>query len=203
MNGVRSIFRRKGYLLTALAAAVLLAASSGTAWAQVSIGFVESSGMISDDAAVDLDSLVEPQMIRLRVNGITSTFNVGTALGDVTITPNAGEVFMAEVDANGQLAAAAIAVTTLSPFMVTETRFGTQNNEVVLLVAQTAEGTGDPNWLDETVQLKLNSTGSAELGANVFRLSIDDEDLAPIAKFAQPQFHADGRQSAGSDAECR
>ena len=37
MNGVRSIFRRKGYLLTALAAAVLLAASSGTAWAQVTI----------------------------------------------------------------------------------------------------------------------------------------------------------------------
>ena len=34
MNGVRSIFRRKGYLLTALAAAVLLAASSGTAYAQ-------------------------------------------------------------------------------------------------------------------------------------------------------------------------
>ena len=37
MNGVRSIFRRKGYLLTALAAAVLLAASSGTAYAQVSL----------------------------------------------------------------------------------------------------------------------------------------------------------------------
>ena len=35
MNGARTIFRRKGYLLTALAAAVLLAASSGTAWAQV------------------------------------------------------------------------------------------------------------------------------------------------------------------------
>ena len=34
MNGARTIFRRKGYLLTALAAAVLLAASSGTAWAQ-------------------------------------------------------------------------------------------------------------------------------------------------------------------------
>ena len=34
MNGARIIFRRKGYLLTALAAAVLLAASSGTAWAQ-------------------------------------------------------------------------------------------------------------------------------------------------------------------------
>ena len=35
MNGARTIFRRKGYVLTALAAAVLLAASSGTAWAQV------------------------------------------------------------------------------------------------------------------------------------------------------------------------
>ena len=34
MNGVRSIFMRKGYLMTALLAAVLLAASSGTAWAQ-------------------------------------------------------------------------------------------------------------------------------------------------------------------------
>ena len=37
MNGVRSIFKRKGYLFTALAAAVLLAASSGTAYAQLTI----------------------------------------------------------------------------------------------------------------------------------------------------------------------
>ena len=35
MNGARSIFMRKGYLLTALAAAVLLAASAGTASAQI------------------------------------------------------------------------------------------------------------------------------------------------------------------------
>ena len=34
MNGLRTTYMRKGYLLTALAAAVLLAASSGTAWAQ-------------------------------------------------------------------------------------------------------------------------------------------------------------------------
>ena len=33
--GARSTYRRKGYWLTALAAAGLLAASSGTAWAQV------------------------------------------------------------------------------------------------------------------------------------------------------------------------
>ena len=37
MNGARSTYMRKGYLLTALAAAVLLAASSGTAWAQTTV----------------------------------------------------------------------------------------------------------------------------------------------------------------------
>ena len=37
MNGARSIFMRKGYWLTALAAIVLLAASAGTASAQVTI----------------------------------------------------------------------------------------------------------------------------------------------------------------------
>ena len=39
MNVARSIFMRKGYLLTALAVAVLLAGSSGTAWAQTGTKF--------------------------------------------------------------------------------------------------------------------------------------------------------------------
>ena len=37
MNGSKSTFKRKGYWLTAFAAAVLLAASPGTASAQVTI----------------------------------------------------------------------------------------------------------------------------------------------------------------------
>ena len=37
MNGSKSTFKRKGYWLTAFAAAVLLAASPGTAQAQVEI----------------------------------------------------------------------------------------------------------------------------------------------------------------------
>ncbi|MDE0003472.1 MAG: hypothetical protein OXQ29_12335, partial [Rhodospirillaceae bacterium] len=44
MNGARSTFMRKGYLLTALAAAVLLAASPGTALAQATGGKVSVSG---------------------------------------------------------------------------------------------------------------------------------------------------------------
>ena len=63
MNGARSTYMRKGYLLTALAAAVLLAASSGTAYAQrVSIGFVDTSGEISEKASLDPNSPEEPQM---------------------------------------------------------------------------------------------------------------------------------------------
>ena len=39
MNVARSTFVRRGYLLTALAVAVLLAGSSGTAWAQTTTRF--------------------------------------------------------------------------------------------------------------------------------------------------------------------
>ena len=46
MNGVEINFMRKGYLLTALAAAVLLAASSGTAYAQ----------QLSEDVEITLEA---------------------------------------------------------------------------------------------------------------------------------------------------
>ena len=50
MNGVRSIFRRKGYLLTALSAAVLLAASSGTALAQTAVTGIDLKSIRVDSA---------------------------------------------------------------------------------------------------------------------------------------------------------
>ena len=49
MNGARSTYMRKGYLLTALAAAVLLAASSGTALAQT----VEIDSLTLASSSVD------------------------------------------------------------------------------------------------------------------------------------------------------
>ena len=71
MNGVRSTYMRKGYLLTALAAAVLLAASSGTAYAQrVTIGFVDTSGEISEKAYLNANSLTDPQSLTVRVQGL-------------------------------------------------------------------------------------------------------------------------------------
>ena len=70
MNGVRSISMRKGYLLTALAAAVLLAASSGTAYAQ-SIGFVGTSSTMMEGATPG-DKTPNPITIDINVSGLTS-----------------------------------------------------------------------------------------------------------------------------------
>ena len=74
MNGSRSISRRKGYLMTALFAAVLLAASSGTAWAQ---------------QLDDISIVLEPP--RTMGEGSDATITVrGTAM--VEPTPATGDV---------------------------------------------------------------------------------------------------------------
>ena len=62
MNVARSTFVRRGYLLTALAVAVLLAASSGTAWAQttptvyVGASIRTSSSTLQENADVNPDT---------------------------------------------------------------------------------------------------------------------------------------------------
>ena len=68
MNGSRSISMRKGYLVTALAAAVLLAASSGTAWAQ-GIGFVGTSRTMMEGASPD-EKTPAPITIDINVTGL-------------------------------------------------------------------------------------------------------------------------------------
>ena len=183
MNGVRSTYMRRGYLLTALAAVVLLAASPGTASAQFTIGFTESSGSLKENAVLDADALNAPQMITVRVDGITSTNEgrVGTALGNVTVSADGAHI--AEVGADGTLGTVSATVD------VTETRFDARNSDVVFLVVQDnddADDTGgmkDGNWVDETIQVKLNASGSANLGTNIFNLMIDDQDVAPVVQF--------------------
>ena len=72
MNGARSTYMRKGYLLTALAAAVLLAASSGTAWAQ-SFGFDKTSGSVMEKAFIEpgnVSSKHPPLEIKVLANGL-------------------------------------------------------------------------------------------------------------------------------------
>ena len=194
MNGVRSTYMRKGYLLTALAAAVLLAASSGTAYAQrVTIGFVGASGSISEKAFLDANSLENPQRITVRVNGLLAGSrregDIGRSLGNVTITPNK-LVYIGRVTASGAYAGGAVnpSATTTDPlpttsvgpvtsgangvsFTINNSHFS-HDDEVVLVVAQAPHagddaGTPDGNWLDERVALVLEVQADATAPASV------------------------------------
>ena len=80
MNVARSTFMRKGYLLTALAVAVLLAGSSGTAWAQTTgvsttatSRFSGSSGTLPEGA--DEEMLSKPRPLEVTIRRTTKSSN--------------------------------------------------------------------------------------------------------------------------------
>ena len=107
MNGVRSIPMRKGYLLTALAAAVLLAASSGTAYAQ-SIGFSGSSNSMMEGATPDEKTpapiVVDHQYQRSHSWKATTPIEK-TGLGTITIDHNADTAYPGQATRSGDHAA--------------------------------------------------------------------------------------------------
>ena len=198
MNGARSTFKRKGYLLTALAAAVLLAASAGTAEAQrVTIGFDGTSGTISENAFINNDALLQPQMVKIKVEGLSAVNRAGditSQLGDVTITPSA-DVWLGTVSA---LTGAFTPLSAVSPggtgvpLLAGLTSGGAtlfaNTDEITLVVAQSGNGAGDNNWFHESIELKLAATGSASVSPDVFTLKIEDRNVAPVATFHQRSF---------------
>ena len=206
MNGARSTYMRKGYLLTALAAAVLLAASSGTAYAQrVSIGFVDTSGQVSEKAFLDANSLEAPQTFMVSVSGLLAGSrregDVTRSLGNVTITPSK-DVWIARVTSSGAYMdgadpGAAIASDTDAgtAFTINMAHFS-HSDEVMLAVVQSEAGTGDTNWVGEKVELKLatgiatDTAGAtpASVAPDVYTLTVMESHVAPVAKFGQPDF---------------
>ena len=81
MNGSKSTFKRKGYWLTAFAAAVLLAASPGTAQAQVTTIDIES---VEVDEATDAGVVAEGVTTRVTVT-LTEELP-STVTGNATVT---------------------------------------------------------------------------------------------------------------------
>ena len=77
MKVTRSTFVRRGWVLTALAVAVLLFASSGTAWAQTKISatsrFSGSSGTLPEGA--DLADLSKPRPLKVTITRTTRSRN--------------------------------------------------------------------------------------------------------------------------------
>ena len=165
MNGARSTFMRKGYLLTALAAAVLLAASPGTASAQ-SVGFVGESGTLME-AATTAPNTPAPLQVRVRATGLPTgamrtADSVEAAIGTIS------------VNVPGGLTA------TISDGTATDLNFDEEDEVTITLVPTTA----DTNWLDEKIVLKLTSDADDIAPTpGTFTVTVDDDDVAPVAKF--------------------
>ena len=107
MNVARSIFMRKGYLLTALAVAVLLAGFSGTAWAQTTgvsttatSRFSGSSGTLQEGA----DELVlsEPRPLEVTIRRTTKSSNDPyNTSSDRDVGPDLGEHLIINFEYDG------------------------------------------------------------------------------------------------------
>ena len=103
MNVARSTFVRRGYLLTALAVAVLLAASSGTAWAQT-IGFSTSRGTLQEGASIAANT-EDPLTISITRSGNFDADDGNSETDDDPTfeawAPNQGHVVIEAVEYDG------------------------------------------------------------------------------------------------------
>ena len=202
MNGARSTSMRKGYLLTALAAAVLLAASPGIASAQ-SVSFTTSSGTVPEGATgaantpgplhiyVEISGIVDDPATMDMDESTTSTDGAGNIQIEHDLdTASDGSTRLTNVDptnanarrvwqrAAGQLTAIESGATNLSY---------RGNGRLELVIIDPMEGE-DGNWKDEKYALKLQSTGDNSSGVSdggVFNVTIVDDEVAPVAKFSK------------------
>ena len=211
MNVARSTRVRKGYLLTALAVAVLLFASSGTAWAQ-SVRFDRSTGTLeesgSDAAATpaplkvtisrsgsfdsaDADNDGNPDVLFSAYNGgqleIVTEYN-GQPLvaGDgFTITARSGTAAPVNTNTGGAFAIAFGPDTSTSDDVATR---------IELTIEDTTPDDGD--WDVEQLVLKLSSTAAFDthvaradgviLGARQLTVRVTDDEQLPQFKFTPP-----------------
>ena len=195
MNGARTTFMRRGYLLTALAAAVLLAASPGIASAQ-SIGFVGSSGTVSETASMEAGAIEGPHSITIRATGFPPVGSPRRVITGVSVNPSAAVAISATTATGAPLTVGGTAVAhdNSASALDLSTAFQ-ERDEVVLKVAQynatsgAQAGDADNNWLDEKITLTLTTgTAAISISPNVYTLTVDDQDVAPVAKFTTDSF---------------
>ncbi len=196
MNGARTTFMRRGYLLTALAAAVLLAASPGIASAQ-SIGFTESSGSVAEAASHESGALEGPTRITIRATGVPTVPAQRTAVLDAVVLAANGTVRVAMVDpTTGRPGTAAAFVAAGTPptidIPIAAANFNTSNEASLMVVqggtAGDTDGGTDPNWLNEQIRFTLNAGSGVEVSPAAYTLTVNDGDVAPVAKFDAPSF---------------
>ena len=188
---------RKGYLLTALAALLLLAASSGTASAQVSIGFTTSGGTVSEGAD---NSISTPGDAALAVTiSATGLKPIGPQVDAATRIAPLGTVAIADV---GELS-----FTTSAGTDLTISNLASQFNTNDAFTFYVHQETPDTDWLDEEYSLKLTATGIADgpvsVPRDVFMVKVDDDQVAPVIKFTKSTISLteDSETSVGIEIE--
>ena len=180
---------RKGYLLTALAAAVLLAASSGTALAQgLSVSIEGSSGTLAENAS---GSPTTPPLLNLVIrrggdlveaDGVTAT-EIGDLTLDLDHGPSGRRTSRATgkrrhcnagLDGQQRRRLRRLSFTLSLKGSRTNARFPPQRAMM------------PTNWQDEKYVLRLTSDLNAvnDSGGR-FTLTIDDDETQPVVSFGR------------------
>ena len=169
---------RKRHLFTALTAAVLLAASAGTALAQSPrIGFTPRSGSVNEGARADANSEHPLLTVTVRVWNLPAGPVGQDAGGQPTARQQAidalGEITI-ETEGIGRREAA-----TISPLYDTPAAL---DEDAVFAASDTFQLTVDPvqdaDSLNDEFSLRLRSTESINTGARYRGTVIDDDPLA-------------------------
>ena len=213
MNVARSTLVRRGYLLTALAVAVLLAASSGTAWAQ-SVRFDRSTGTLEESAS-DAPATPAPLKVTISRSGnfdSADTTDDGMSEPDTTFAAYTGDQLQIEVEYNGQALVAGDGFTItarsgtatdveITTGAATGVAFGPdistpddRATRIELTIEDTDPDDGD--WNEEQLVLKLSSTAAFDahvrredgviLGTRQLTVTVTDDERLPQFKFTPP-----------------
>ena len=162
MNGARTTFMRRGYLLTALAAAVLLAASVGTASAQ-SVSFSSTTGTVMEGVAAD------------DAQGRTFKVKIRRSAAPAPPTPdNVGTVSLITTPTDAAGAGWTLGITGNVTFDI--------NNEAELTIIQAED---DTNWKSESLTIALQATGAGTTIGSPLMVKSMDNEVQPTASFSR------------------
>ena len=177
MNVARTIFMRKGYLLTALAAAVLLAASSGTALAQ-SVDFTKDGGSVQE-GATSVSTTAPLLTVTIAASGLPAGPAGNDSDGNATDRQKA-------IDALGDVTLQTVNVGSGGTDVVTVTTPGDIDDAFADsdTVNVTITPTDDDDWKDESFSLKLLSTSNIATG-RPFSGTVLDDEAVPTASFSR------------------
>ncbi len=209
MNVARSTLVRRGYLLTALALAVLLAASSGTAWAQ-SVRFDRSTGTLEESASNAAATPAPLKVTISRSGNFDSADDDDDGDPDTNFADYTGDQLQIEVEYNGQALAAGDGFTitassgtaadvSITTGAATGIAFGpdlSTPDDRAARIELTIEDTDpdDGDWNEEQLVLRLRSTAAFDthvrradgviLGTRQLTVTVTDDEQLPKLKFS-------------------